>query len=77
MLQLIFIDIDGNEGTIDAELNIEYDGYYHDELETQIQRLTSNESPPDVKNLFQEFLVELYEEVPLTEITIVENPGEE
>lgn len=76
MVYVAFVDMDEAEGRIDADLTVEYDGRYCELIRAVITDATSeyeNENAyPPPEDLFQELLLELYENCPLRSIEIVE-----
>lgn len=73
MLRIDFVDADGEQGAVDADLTLRYAGRYRDEMVAfATEALAKDErdpSPPIA--LLQRFAVELYAEFPLAEVELV------
>jgi hypothetical protein len=76
---MTFVDADGEQGAIDADLTLRYVGRYRDEMVAfAMEALEENErdpSPPT--SLLQRFAVQLYTEFPLVEIELVSDRRED
>lgn len=76
MLQITFVDSDGEEGVMDSDLTLRYAGRYRDEMAAFVTETVGEDgcrpSPP--VSLLQRFAVGLYTEFPLAEVELV---GEE
>ncbi|WP_336345673.1 hypothetical protein [Halalkalicoccus ordinarius] len=73
MLQITFVDADGEKGIVDTDLGLRYSGRFHEEIATCARRLAEGEgSPSPSVSTLQKFAIELYAECPLSEVELVE-----
>lgn len=78
MLQITFVDADGEKGIVDTDLGLRYSGRFDDEIAAYARRrLAEGEGGPSPSvSALQEFAIELYTECPLSEVELVEERRE-
>lgn len=71
---LSFVDVDGREGIVTQELNLQYDGRWEDKINECHQDIASRyreeDEEVDTRNVLQELVIALPEETPVSETTI-------
>ena len=78
MLQITFVDADGEKGIVDTDLGLRYSGRFHGEIAARARRLAESEGGPSSSvSALQKFAIELYTECPLSEVELVEERREE
>lgn len=77
VLQITFVDADGEKGVVDADLTLRYAGRYREEMTAFVTEAIAEDggrSPPVA--LLQRFAIGLYTEFPLAEVEIVDGDRE-
>lgn len=70
-MRLSFTDQQGHSGTITEDLEVRYDGPWSDEVEAFVDRLEADrdtDEDVDLQMIIQDLLLDLPEEVPVTEV---------
>lgn len=78
VIQIAFVDADGEKGVVDADLTLQYAGRYRDEMAAFVtETVEENERDPSPSiSLLQRFAIRLYAEFPLTEVELVDEDRE-
>jgi hypothetical protein len=70
-MYLSFIDSDGSRGTVSADWVVEYDGRFAKPIETAVSNAKYDGNATG--NELQDLSMDLFREIPLSEIRFVEN----
>lgn len=76
---LRFTDVGGNDGVIDADLSLEYEGPHREDLERYLaearDRYGTDDRPAgaEVRDVFQNVMIDIYGEFPITATELVDD----